>query len=67
MSRHFFWQTYQEIYIWHKCLEINISGIIVKFKSDNDVTDLYLTDVSDDCYQGPLLLTWFNFNPSMDM
>ena len=18
------------------------------------------------CYQGPLLLTWFNFNPSMD-
>ena len=22
--------------------------------------------ITNDCYQWPLLLTWFNFNPSMD-
>ena len=31
------------------------------------VNEIALKDMDNkECYQGPLLLTWFNFNPSKD-
>ena len=38
--------------------------IVSSRRQDGDIAIRYVSDVGIDQY--PLLLTWFNFNPSMD-
>ena len=49
-----------DITIQSMSAEISFMGILVELIDDN------LTRIIACCHQSPLLLTWLNFNPSMD-